>query len=119
MNQMDALKKAQMQAQFDIARAGLPQEYYSPEMSVAAQPNMSAVNPMQQQGGYDFSGLSNYGGLAPIEHNIVNIQRGGGMIQPLPVPVNYGVGMSGYGGNKSGGKSGLIEMIMQMAAKGA
>lgn len=116
---MDALKKAQMQAQFDIARAGLPQEYYSPEMSMAAQPNMSAVNPMQQpQAGYDFSGLANYGGLAPIEHQIAQIQRGGGMVQPLPVPINYGVGMSGYN-DKKDSSSGLLEMIMKMAAKGA
>lgn len=119
MNPMDALKKAQMQAQFDVAQSGLPQEYYSPEMSMAAQPNISPVNPMQQQQpGYDFSGLANYGGMSPIEHHIAQIQRGGGMVQPLPVPVNYGVGMSSNN-NKQSENLGLLEMIMKMAAKGA
>lgn len=119
MNQMDALMRAQAQAQFDIAQAGLPQEYYSPEMSMAAQPNMSPVNPAQPQGFQYQNPLANYQGMAPIQHNVADIQRGGGIIQPMQVQMTPpGTGMAGGQGNKKDSASGLLEMLAKAMATG-
>jgi hypothetical protein len=125
MNQMDALMRAQAQARFDAARAGLPQEFYSPEMSMAAQPNMSPVNPMepagsaQQQAPQYQNPLANYQGLAPMQHNVADIQRGGGIIQPLQVQMTPpGTGMAGGQGNKKDSASGLLEMLAKAIAGG-
>lgn len=119
MNQMDALMRAQAQAQFDAARAGLPQEYYSPEMSMAAQPNMSPVNPAQPQGFQYQNPLANYQGLAPMQHNVADIQRGGGIIQPMQAQMSQpGTGMMGGQGNKKDNASGLLEMLAKAMATG-
>jgi hypothetical protein len=119
MNQMDALMRAQAQAQFDAARAGLPQEYYSPEMSMAAQPNMSPVNPAQPQGFQYQNPLANYQGLAPMQHNVADIQRGGGIIQPLQAQMSQpGTGMMGGQGDKKDSTSGLLEMLAKAMATG-
>ena len=122
MNQMDALMRAQAQAQFDIAQAGLPQEFYSPEMSMAAQPNMSPVNPAQPQGFQYQNPLANYQGLAPMQHNVADIQRGGGIIQPMQVQMTPpGTGMAGMAGgkeNKKDSASGLLEMLAKAMATG-
>ena len=119
MNQMDALMMAQAQAQFDIAQAGLPQEYYSPEMSMAAQPNMSPVNPAQPQGFQYQYPLANYQGLAHIQHNVADIQRGGGIIQPMQVQVSQpGTGMMGALNTRNKKASGLLEMLAKAIATG-
>lgn len=122
---MDALMRAQAQARFDAARAGLPQEFYSPEMSMAAQPNMSPVNPMvpagpaQQQAPQYQNTLANYQGLAPMQHNVADIQRGGGIIQPLQVQMSQpGTGMMGGQGDKKDSASGLLEMLAKAMAGG-
>lgn len=119
MNQMDALMRAQAQAQFDAARAGLPQEYYSPDMSMAAQPNMSPVNPAQPQGFQYQNPLANYQGLAPMQHNVADIQRGGGIIQPLQAQMSQpGTGMMGGQGDKKDSASGLLKMLAKAMATG-
>ena len=119
MNQMDALMRAQAQAQFDAARAGLPQEYYSPEMSMAAQPNMSPVNPAQPQGFQYQNPLANYQGLAPMQHSVADIQRGGGIIQPLQAQMSQpGTGMMGGQGDKKDSASGLLKMLAKAMATG-
>lgn len=116
---MDALMRAQAQAQFDAARAGLPQEYYSPDMSMAAQPNMSPVNPAQPQGFQYQNPLANYQGLAPMQHNVADIQRGGGIIQPLQAQMSQpGTGMMGGQGDKKDSASGLLKMLAKAMATG-
>jgi hypothetical protein len=119
MNQMDALMRAQAQAQFDIAQAGLPQEYYSPEMSMAAQPNMSPVNPAQSQGFQYQNPLANYPGLATMQHNVADIQRGGGIIQPMQAQMSQpGTGMMGAQNTRNKEASGLLEMLAKAIAGG-
>ena len=119
MNQMDALMRAQAQAQFDIAQAGLPQEYYSPEMSMAAQPNMSPVNPAQPQGFQYQNPLANYQGLAPMQHNVADIQRGGGIIQPMQAEMfQSGTGMMGAQNTRNKEASCLLEMLAKAIAGG-
>ena len=119
MNQMDALMRAQAQAQFDAAMAGLPQEYYSPEMSMAAQPNMSPVNPAQPQGFQYQNPLANYQGLAPMQHNVGDIQRGGGIIQPMQAEMfQSGTGIMGAQNTRNKEASGLLEALAKAIAGG-
>lgn len=119
---LEDLLRAQERAKFEAGRYGM-NEFYSPQMSMAAQPNMSPVNPQQAtQNDFDFNKMldmarnAQYAGLAPIQHHAAQITRGGQPIQPMQVQMTpAGSGMAGIG-PKDDDKEGLLNMLMKAMA---
>ena len=119
---LEDLLRAQEQAKFEAGRYGM-NEFYSPQMSMAAQPNMSPVNPQQAtQSDFDFNKMldmarnAQYAGLAPIQHNVSQVSRGGQIIEPMQAEMTpAGTGMMGLGPKKDD-KEGLLNMLMKAFA---